>query len=37
MAGRGVVAEDLKEIKLNLEGLTMNIHDVTVDEFPQHY
>jgi hypothetical protein len=36
VVGRGVV-EDLEEIEQNLEGLTMNIPDATVDELPRHY
>jgi hypothetical protein len=28
---------DLEVIEKNLEGLTMNIHDVMVDELPRHY
>ena len=28
---------DLEAIEQNLEGLTMNIPDATVDELPRHY
>jgi hypothetical protein len=34
---RGVAIEDLEEIEKNLEGLTMNILDITVDELPRRY
>jgi hypothetical protein len=34
MAGRVVEVEDLEQIKQNLEGLTMDIPDITVDELP---
>jgi hypothetical protein len=37
VVGRGVAAEDLEEIEHNLEGLTMNIPDITVDELPRRY
>jgi hypothetical protein len=37
VTGRGFVAEDLEEIEQNLDGLTMNIHDITVDELPLRY
>jgi hypothetical protein len=33
----GVVIVYLKEIEQNLEGLTMNIPDATMDELPRHY
>jgi hypothetical protein len=32
-----VAAEDLEEIEHNLEGLTMDIPDITVDELPRRY
>jgi hypothetical protein len=35
--GRGVAAEDLEDIEHNLEGFTMNIHNITVDELPRRY
>jgi hypothetical protein len=37
VAGRGVAVEDLEEIEHNLEGLTMDIPDITVDELPRCY
>jgi hypothetical protein len=37
VVGRGMDTEDLKEIKQNLEGLTMNIPDITMDELSQCY
>jgi hypothetical protein len=37
VAGRGVVVEDLEEIEQNLEGLTMNIPDIMVDELLRRY
>ena len=37
MVGEGVVVEDLEEIEQNLEGLTLNILDITVDDLPQCY
>jgi hypothetical protein len=37
VVGRGMAAEDIEEIEQNLEGLTTNIHDITVDEFPRCY
>jgi hypothetical protein len=37
VAGRGVAPEDLEEIEKNLEGLTMNIPNITVDELPRCY
>jgi hypothetical protein len=37
VAGRGVAVEDLEEIEHNLEGLTMDIPDITVDELPRRY
>jgi hypothetical protein len=37
MVGQGVAVEDLEEIEQNLEGLTMNIPDITVDELPRCY
>jgi hypothetical protein len=33
----GVASTDLEVIEQNLEGLTMNILDATVDEIPRHY
>jgi hypothetical protein len=35
--GQGVVAKDLKDIEHNLEGLTMDIPDIIVDELPRCY
>jgi hypothetical protein len=32
--GLGVAAEDIEEIEHNLEGLTMKIPNITVDELP---
>jgi hypothetical protein len=37
VVGRGVVVEDLEEIEQNLEGLTMNIPEIMVDELPRCY
>jgi hypothetical protein len=37
VVGRGVATEDIEEIEHNLEGLTMNIPDITVDELPRCY
>ena len=37
MVGRGVAVEDLEEIEQNLEGLTMNIPEITVEELPRCY
>jgi hypothetical protein len=37
VAGQGVAAKDLKEIEHNLEGLTIDIPDITVDDLPRHY
>jgi hypothetical protein len=33
----GVAVMDLEAIEQNLEGLTMNVPDATVDELPRHY
>ena len=37
VVGQGVADEDLKEIKHNLDGLTMNIPEIMVDELPRRY
>jgi hypothetical protein len=37
VADQGVTTKDLEEIEHNLEGLTMDIPDITVDELPQCY
>jgi hypothetical protein len=37
VAVRGVAAENLEEIEHNLEGLTMYIPDITLDELPRRY
>jgi hypothetical protein len=33
----GVVVVDLKAIKQNLEGLTINVLDATIYDIPRHY
>jgi hypothetical protein len=37
VVGRGVASKDIKEIEHNLEGLTMDILDIIVDELPRRY
>jgi hypothetical protein len=37
VVGRRVATEDLKEIEHNLEGLTMDIPNITMDELPRRY
>ena len=37
VVGWGVETKDLEEIEQNLEGLTMDIPDITVDDLPWHY
>jgi hypothetical protein len=37
VVGRGVAVGDIEDIKYNLEGFTIKIHDITVDELPRHY
>jgi hypothetical protein len=33
----GVAAADFKTIEQNLDGLTMNIPDASIDDIPRHY
>jgi hypothetical protein len=37
VVGQGVEDDDIEDIKHNLDGLTMNIHDITVDELHRRY
>jgi hypothetical protein len=37
VVGRGLAVEDLEKIEHNLEGLTMDIPEIIVDELPQRY
>jgi hypothetical protein len=34
---RGVEVDDFEDIEQNLEGLIINVPNITVDELPQHY